>query len=137
MSGYELSQERRLRQLKKHMKQITFDRTVRRKKRTSPNFFGTSARPRIVVYRSSKYIYAQAIDDEAKKTVASYSSLQLKRAKTGEGNKSALAKQVGMELAKRLKDLKIKAGVFDRSSYTYLGRVKQLAEGLREGGLTI
>jgi large subunit ribosomal protein L18 len=119
------------------MKHITFDRVLRRKRRVSSNIFGTGARPRICIYRSNKYIYAQAVDDEAKKTVASFSSYHIVKASKTKAKKAEVAKQVGVELAKKLKDKKITKGVFDRSIYAYLGRVKSLAEGLREGGLQI
>jgi large subunit ribosomal protein L18 len=119
------------------MAHVTINRTLRRKKRVSSNIHGTAVRPRIVVSRSNKYIYAQAIDDDAKVTLASFSSLQLFRSKKATGNKSNQAKEVGVELAKLLKDKNVTEGVFDRSQYTYNGRVKSLAEGLREGALKI
>lgn len=110
----------------------TISRTARRKKRVSANIHGTAERPRVSIYRSSKYIYAQAINDEAHSTVAAASSMKI-----AEGKKSDNAKQAGIELAKKLKDLKITAAVFDRSAYAYNGRVKSLAEGLREGGINV
>jgi large subunit ribosomal protein L18 len=119
------------------MKNVTIDRTLRRKRRVSSNIRGTADRPRISINRSNKYIYAQAIDDDAKKTLVSFSSLQLTRKKQATGNKSAVSKQVGVELAKLLKEKKISSGVFDRGPYLYAGRVKSLAEGLREGELKI
>lgn len=90
---------------------------------------------RISVFKSSQYIYAQLIDDNAQKTVASCSSLELK--KVISGDKKAAAHHVGIELAKRAQGLGIQAAVFDRGSFLYHGRVKALAEGLREGGLKI
>lgn len=121
------------------MGNITFDRTIRRKRRISTNISGTSESPRISVFRSNKYIYAQAIDDAGRKTLASSSSLLLlkKPASNNKMTKTEIAQQVGIELAKKLIELNITKGVFDRSSYSYLGRVKSLAEGLREGGLKI
>lgn len=113
------------------MKNITYNRKTRRKRRVSENMFGTNIRPRIVVFRSNRYIYAQAIDDQLRSTVAASSSMGLKM------KKSEAAKQVGVELAKKLVEKKVTHGIFDRSVYTYLGRVKSLAEGLREGGLII
>lgn len=114
------------------MKTITLDRTVRRKRRVSANIFGTKDKPRISVYRSNRYIYAQAIDDDTRKTIVSASSKP-----NGKEKKTDQAKLVGLALAKALKEKKIETGVFDRSSYAYNGRVKALAEGLREGGLKI
>lgn len=102
----------------------------------SGNIFGTQARPRIVVFRSNKYIYAQAVDDVARKTLAAVSSLKLEVVDT-KSKKSEIAKQVGVTLAKQLAEKKVTCGVFDRSIYAYLGRVKAVAEGLREGGLKI
>lgn len=120
------------------MKNITYDRKTRRKRRVSENMFGTNVRPRIVVFRSNRYIYAQAIDDQLRSTVASSSSLQLaKKNSQSKMKKSEVAKQVGTDLAKKLMEKKVTHGIFDRSIYTYLGRVKSLAEGLREGGLII
>lgn len=110
-------------------------RTARRKKRVSANISGSSERPRVSIYRSHKYIYAQAINDDAHNTVASVSSVDLK--KEAKGTKSEKAKQVGIALAEKLKGLKISAVVFDRSAYAYNGRVKALAEGLREGGIQV
>lgn len=116
---------------------ITKDRITRRKKRVSSEIWGTSQRPRINIYRSSMYIYAQAIDDEARKTVASSSTLQNKKDGSAKMKKSEAAKEAGKLLAKMLMEKNITAGVFDRSSYAYNGRVKMFAEGLREGGLKI
>ena len=98
---------------------------------------GTAERPRITIHRSNKFIYAQAIDDEKRVTLASFSSLQLARKKELKGKKSDQAKEVGKQLAQQLKDKKVTAGIFDRGRYTYNGRVKSLAEGLREGALQI
>ena len=93
---------------------------------------GTSERPRISIYRSNKSIYAQAIDDTAEKTVASCSSLSVKT-----GTKSEKAKEVGKKLAEILKGLKIEKTIFDRSRFAYNGRVKAIAEGLREGEIQV
>ncbi len=90
--------------------------------------------PRVSVFRSLNHIYAQIIDDVAHKTLASCSSLELKEAA---GDKSAIAKAIGLELAQRAKKQGIAAAVFDRGGKLYHGRVKALAEGLREGGLNI
>lgn len=120
------------------MRKINFDRISRRKRRISSNISGTKEKPRISVYRSNKYIYAQAIDDEARTTICSASSSLLKKDKGYmKAKKSKEAKQVGLLLAKALKEKKIETGVYDRGAYAYNGRVKLLAEGLREGGLQI
>lgn len=91
---------------------------------------GTKKRPRLVVFRSNKAIYAQMINDETGKIIVSFSSLKMKKQKGADP-----AKQVGLELAKLVKGKKISACVFDRGGYLYHGQVKALAEGAREGGL--
>jgi large subunit ribosomal protein L18 len=93
-----------------------------------------SSHPRVSVYRSLDHIYAQLIDDVAHKTLVSASSMSIKNAK---GDKKALAKEVGLELARKAKEQGIERAAFDRGPFLYHGRVKALAEGLREGGLHI
>lgn len=90
--------------------------------------------PRVCIFRSNKQIYAQIIDDAVHKTLVSASSLDMENVK---GDKKDMAKQVGLELARRAKDKGIEQAMFDRGSFLYHGRVKSLAEGLREGGLKI
>ena len=90
--------------------------------------------PRVSVFRSLNNIYAQIIDDAQNRTVVSYSSVELK---SSAGDKTAIAKTVGLELAKKAKEQGLEAVVFDRGRYLYHGRVKALAEGLREGGLKV
>ncbi len=87
--------------------------------------------PRISVFRSARYIYAQIIDDAQHETLVSYSSLLME----SKGNKSDVAKNVGKELAKRALEKGIKQVAFDRGRFLYHGRVKALADGAREGGL--
>ncbi len=101
-----------------------------RRKRIRAKISGTYAMPRLSVFKSNKYIYAQLIDDEAGKTLVAYSSVAVK----GKG-KTDQAKKVGQEIAKKAETLKIKKAVFDRGGFIYTGRVKALAEGAREGGL--
>lgn len=119
------------------MKNITLNRKLRRKRRVSTGIHGTKERPRIAVFRSNKYIYVQAIDDDGGKTLVASSSLSLSKKTNEKLNKSAVAKKVGQDLASKLKEKNISTGVFDRNIYAYLGRVKSLAEGLREGGVKI
>jgi len=93
-------------------------------------------RSRLSVFRSSKHIYAQVIDDDCGATLASASSLEktaLEGLKTGAG--VAAAKVVGKLIAQRAQEKGIKDVVFDRGAYLYHGRVKALAEAAREGGL--
>lgn len=99
---------------------------------------GSSIRPRISISRSNRYTYAQAIDDEAKKTLAGVSSLNLAKVKDYKKDKKMTeAKKVGLELARLLSGKKIKTAVFDRNIYPYKGRIKSVAEGLREGGIKV
>ena len=105
---------------------------LKRHKRVRNHISGTAARPRLNVFRSLNNIYAQLIDDVAGVTLASASSLELKD--TYGGNKEA-AKEVGKLVAKKALDKGIKEVVFDRGGYLYHGRVAELAEGAREGGL--
>ncbi len=92
-----------------------------------------SSLPRVSVFRSLKNISAQLIDDTARKTVVSCSSSELKT----KGDKKAQAHAVGIELAKRAKDKGVEIAKFDRGAYLFHGRIKALAEGLREGGIKI
>lgn len=116
---------------------FTFNKKLRKKRRVSLNVKGTKEKPRISVFRSNKYIYCQAIDDVKKETLASFSSLILRKKQKIKKTKTEEAKLVGIELAKILKEKKINKAVFDRSVYKYHGRVKAVAEGLREGGIKI
>ncbi|MBI4008610.1 50S ribosomal protein L18 [Candidatus Roizmanbacteria bacterium] len=114
------------------------NRKIRRKKRISKKIIGTKERPRVSVFVSNRYTYAQIIDDEAKKTLVSFSSLILSRSKNyKKAKKLEEAKKIGIELAKVAQGKKITKAVFDRAIYSYNGRVKALAEGLRQGGLKI
>lgn len=120
------------------MKNINVDRKYRRKKRISGNIFGTKERPRISVFASNKYTYAQVIDDENKKTIIAFSSLIFSKSKDYKKDKKVNeAKKTGLELAKLISKKAIKKALFDRGRYSYAGRVKALAEGLREGGIKI
>lgn len=94
---------------------------------------GTAARPRLCVFRSLNHIYAQLIDDAKGVTLASASSVEKDFGMNG-GNKEA-ARKVGTLIAKRAADKGITDVVFDRGGYIYHGRVQELAEGAREGGL--
>jgi large subunit ribosomal protein L18 len=107
--------------------------TVRRKVKLAA---GTKGRARLSVFRSSKHIYAQLIDDGKSETIAAASSVEKSMrdgAKTGAD--IAAAKAVGKLIAERAKEKGIKDVVFDRGGYLYHGRVKALADAAREGGL--
>jgi len=107
----------------------------RRKRRIRKKISGSGDRPRVSVFRSSKHIYAQAIDDSKGSTLATVSTLSDGVKESLEGDKTAEAKAVGAALAKVLKDKGIEQVIFDRNGYLYHGRVKALAEGAREAGL--
>jgi len=104
----------------------------RRHRRVRAKIKGTAKVPRLCVFRSSKNIYAQVIDDEKGKTLASASDLEIKKKKD---KKAVLATKVGNLIAKKAIEKKINKVVFDRGGYKYHGRVKALAEGARDGGL--
>ena len=104
-----------------------------RSKRIRGKISGTADRPRLNVFRSDKNIYAQIIDDEKGVTLVSASTLGKEFSGYG-GNKES-AKKIGELIAKRAKEKNIEAVVFDRGGHLYHGRVKELAEAAREGGL--
>ncbi len=109
------------------------NRILKRKMRVSTHFKGTAERPRISVHRSNLEIYAQAVDDSAAKTIVSASSHELKEKKT----KTEKAQLVGELLAKKMLEKNVAKAIFDRGRFTYNGRVKALAEGVRSGGITV
>ena len=111
----------------------TREARMRRHRRVRAKVQGTADRPRLAVFRSNRGIEAQLIDDLAGRTLASASWLALKSFK---GDKSEQAAEVGRQLAARAKGAGISTCVFDRGGYLYHGRVKALADGAREGGLT-
>jgi large subunit ribosomal protein L18 len=97
---------------------------------------GTSERPRLSVFRSTRYVYAQAIDDTTGRILASASELEatLKTAVAGKPKKER-ARAIGKAIGDKLVALNIKAVVFDRNGYIYHGRVKEIADGARDAGL--
>lgn len=103
---------------------------VRRHARTRAKLSGTQEKPRLIVFRSLQYIYAQLTDDASGKTLASAHDIKAKK-----GTKVERAKKVGTILAANAKKAGIETCVFDRNGYKYHGRVKALADGAREGGL--
>ena len=102
----------------------------RRHKRIRAKISGTADMPRLSVFKSNKYISVQLIDDEAGRTLAAFTSKDGK-AKT----QSEQAKEVGIEIAKKAKAIKIDKVVFDRGGYLYTGKIKAVADAAREGGL--
>lgn len=103
----------------------------KRTKRTRAKISGTANRPRLCVFRSLKYIYAQIIDDEKGKILISVDSRKIKNAK----NNIETAGKIGEEIAKLSIAKKISKVVFDKRGYKYHGKVKAIAEGARKGGL--
>ena len=106
---------------------------LKRHKRVRGKISGTAQRPRLAVYRSNAHISAQIIDDVAGVTLASASSYEA--GFEGVGSNKEAARKVGATLAERAVAKGISAVVFDRGGYIYHGRVSELAEGAREGGL--
>jgi large subunit ribosomal protein L18 len=108
----------------------------RRKLRIRRKISGSSERPRLTVFRSSKHIYAQVVDDVAGSTLAHASTLSRDvRASAEEATKSDAAKHVGKAIAKLLLAKGIDKVVFDRNGYLYHGRIRALADAAREAGL--
>lgn len=109
----------------KTRQELRYRRHLRIRKRV----IGTAERPRLVIFRSLKHIYAQLVDDVAKKTILTIGDGALT------GNKTEKAASVGKALAAAAKEQGIAMVVFDRAGFRYHGRVKALADGAREGGL--
>jgi large subunit ribosomal protein L18 len=106
----------------------------RRHRRVRGKVRGTAERPRLAVFRSNKGIFAQLVDDDARQTLAAASWLDLP--KSFKGDKTEQASEVGKRLAGSAKQAGVETVVFDRGGYLFHGRVKALAEGAREGGLS-
>jgi large subunit ribosomal protein L18 len=113
-----------------HKPKTRAEKRYRRHLRVRKKIEGTSERPRLVVFRSLKHIYAQIVDDMANRTLMTVSDLSV-----GEGKKAERSSAVGKEIAARAKAAGISRVVFDRAGYKYHGRVKAVADGAREGGL--
>jgi len=113
----------------KSSKNLKTEKRLRLKKKIRMRLSGDATRPRLAVFRSNRFIYAQVIDDGAQKTIASASDA------TEKGTKVAGAEFVGKTIAKLLKDKGITSVVFDRGGFRYAGRVKILADAARAGGL--
>jgi large subunit ribosomal protein L18 len=116
--------------LKKKEKNRKQRRILRVKKHVSSN----TSLPRVAVFRSLKHFYAQIIDDNAQRTLASCSSLEFEKLT---GDKKMKAHAIGLALAERVKEKGIVNVRFDRGRYLFHGRVKAFAEGLKEGGIKI
>ncbi len=106
---------------------------LRRHRRVRGKISGTAERPRLNVFRSSSHIYAQVIDDTAGATLCAASTVE--KGFEGSGGNKEAARKVGKLIAERAKEKGISTVVFDRGGYIFHGRVQELAEGAREGGL--
>ena len=117
-------------------KETRNDKRLKRHARVRKDLFGTPEKPRLCVFRSSRNIFCQIIDDENKKTLVSASSLDKKlKSEIEYGGNKAAAEKVGEAIAKRALEKGIEEVAFDRGGFLYHGRVKELAEGARKGGL--
>lgn len=123
-------------QVRKHTGRKSVAR-IRRHRRVRIRIAGTADKPRLVVYRSIRHIYAQIIDDDKGHTLITASSLEkeLKAQVEAAGKPTAVCKLIGQVVAKKALDKGIKQVVFDRGGYIYHGNIKALAEGAREAGL--
>src|ERR671921_2697485 len=108
----------------------------RRQLRIRKRISGTAARPRLVVNRSARHVFVQVVDDTIGQTVASASTLEADL-RVFDGDKTAKARKVGELVAERAKNAGVEAVVFDRGGNKYAGRVAAIAEGAREGGLSL
>lgn len=106
---------------------------IKRRTRVRGKIYGTAVRPRLAVFRSANHIYAQIINDDTGMTLAAASSLD--KGFEGNGGNKEGAKKVGLAVAEAAKKAGIEEVVFDRGGFVYHGRVQELAEGAREGGL--
>ena len=111
----------------------TREARLRRHRRVRRRVHGIAERPRLMVFRSNRGIFAQLVDDDAGKTLAGASWVGLP--KSFSGDKTEQAREVGKAVATAAKQAGVEAVVFDRGGYLYHGRVKALAEAAREGGL--
>jgi len=109
---------------------------LQRQVRGRKKIAGTAVRPRLVVSRSSRHLFVQVVDDTVGRTVASASTMEADL-RAFDGDKTAKAKRVGELVAARAKDAGIESVVFDRGGNKYHGRVAAIAEGAREGGLSL
>ncbi|MDQ0147933.1 MULTISPECIES: 50S ribosomal protein L18 [Micrococcaceae] len=108
----------------------------RRQLRIRKRISGTAARPRLVVNRSARHVFVQVVDDTIGQTVASASTLEADL-RAFDGDKTAKAKRVGELVAERAKAAGVEAVVFDRGGNKYHGRIAAVADGAREGGLSL
>jgi large subunit ribosomal protein L18 len=115
-------------------KQTSRAARLRRHTRVRKKVAGTAERPRLAVFRSNQHIYAQVIDDRARRTLVAASDVE-PELRGADGTKSEVARRVGQTVARRLKEAGIGSVVFDRGGFRYAGRVQALADAAREEGL--
>jgi large subunit ribosomal protein L18 len=118
--------------------ELKLKRRIRRKAHVRKTVSGTSERPRLTIFRSLAHIYAQVIDDSAGTTLASSSTVQIRKRGTAlkSGGNKAAAVLVGTDIAEQAKTKGVSKVVFDRNGYRYHGRIKALADAARKGGLS-
>src|SRR3989344_4027751 len=121
------------RQCKNNNMQKKDNKRIRLKKRIRAKIKGTATRPRLSVFRSNKFIYAQIINNETGKTLAQASDIKMTKEK--KGTKTERAKEVGRAIAEACKGAKVFKVVFDRNGFKYTGRIKLVADEARAGGL--
>ena len=111
-------------------KNVKIEKRERRHKRIRARLSGTAERPRLAVFKSNTFMYAQLINDDKGVTIAHGTTKGLKG-----GTKLERAKLLGKSMAEKAKEKKVKKVVFDRAGFVYAGKIKAVAEGAREGGL--
>lgn len=111
-------------------------RRQRRHRRVRARIIGTSERPRISVFKSSKHLFVQFIDDKTGKTIISSKVISAKKSKI-KGTKTDKAAKIGEMLAEKAKEGGIKEAIFDRGGFKFHGRIKAVADGLRRGGIKL
>ncbi len=119
-----------------NIKNLLNKKRISRKKRTRAKISGSSERPRLSIFRSTRFLYAQLIDDTRHKTLASATTRSLSAVEKKK-KKTEQAKILGVAIAKKAAELGIKKIIIDRGSYRYHGRVKALTDGIRSEGLNI
>lgn len=111
---------------------------IKRHNRVRAKVEGSAKRPRVAVFKSNQYIYAQVIDDESGKTLMNVSDYGGKKSKTKtKDKKSEVALKMGEVLAEKMKKAGLTEAVFDRGGFKFHGRIKAMAEGLKKGGIKI
>lgn len=119
------------------MKTTKTQKRISRHNRVRAKITGTAVRPRVAIFKSNKFTYAQVIDDTTGVTIISVSDYAGKKSKVAKGTKTEKATLNGQTLAKMLKEKGIDTVLFDRGGFKYHGRVKALAESLREAGIKL